>query len=68
MLALAADAPPAPSDAELGDPVRMAEYMEVLSAHAARQQEALQRHEADVRENRYISLRAARFTYYPLTH
>ena len=64
MLALAADAPPAPSDAELGDPVRMAEYMEALSAHAARQQEALQRHEADVRENRWISEQLALLTTY----
>ena len=41
MHALAADAPPAPSDAELADPVRMGTYMEALSAHASRQQEAI---------------------------
>ena len=55
MHALAAEAPPAPSDAQLADPVRMEAYMEALSAHASRQQEALQSHEADVRENRWIS-------------
>ena len=55
MHALAAEAPPAPSDAQLADPVRMEAYMEALSAHASRQQEALQSHEAEVRENRWIS-------------
>ena len=48
MHALAAEAPPAPSDAQLADPARMAAYMEALSAHASRQQEALQSHEAEV--------------------
>ena len=48
MHALAAEAPPAPSDAQLADPLRMAAYMEALSAHASRQQEALQSHEAEV--------------------
>ena len=51
--ALAASAP-APADAQLADPERMAAYMEALGAHASRQ-EALQSHEAEVRENRWIS-------------
>lgn len=55
MHALAADAPRPPSDAELADPARMATYIEALSAHAARQHEALQAHDAEVRENQWIS-------------
>ena len=49
----------------------MAVYMEALSAHAVRQQQALRQHdiEAEVRENRWISLQLEQgSTYYGSTY